>query len=68
MDLLSTQLVNLGFVRGWKLTLVILSLSPVLFVLSFAFTKVTEVLLGNPVKLRVFERFGRLDCGENVQE
>jgi ABC-type multidrug transport system fused ATPase/permease subunit len=30
----------IGFIRGWKLTLVILSLSPLLFALSVGFTKV----------------------------
>ena len=31
----------IGFVKGWKLTLVILSLSPVLFICAVVFTKVT---------------------------
>ncbi len=30
----------LGFAKGWKLTLVILSLSPLLFLSAVAFTKV----------------------------
>lgn len=32
--------IAIGFIRGWKLTLVILSLSPILIFLSVALTKV----------------------------
>jgi hypothetical protein len=34
----------LGFAKGWKLTLVILSLSPLLFITAVAFTKVFFIL------------------------
>ena len=40
----------LGFVKGWELTLVILSLSPLIFVLSFVFTKIAESLTKNELK------------------
>ena len=40
----------LGFVKGWELTLVILSLSPILFALSFIFTKIVESLTKNELK------------------
>ena len=34
----------IGFIRGWKLTLVILSLSPVLFCCAVVFTKVLRLI------------------------
>nr|QUF59435.1 ATP-binding cassette transporter Abcb1-2 [Brachionus angularis] len=37
----------LGFIRGWKLTLVILSISPILFICAVIFTKLVDVLTKN---------------------
>ena len=34
--------VLLGFIRGWKLTLVILAISPLLFISAMLFTKVSR--------------------------
>lgn len=35
----------IGFVRGWKLTLVILSLSPLMFISAVIFTKVRKLVI-----------------------
>nr|AEQ19307.1 p-glycoprotein [Brachionus orientalis]AEQ19309.1 p-glycoprotein [Brachionus orientalis] len=40
----------IGFVKGWKLTLVILSLSPLIFASAIMFTKIAEVLTSNELK------------------
>lgn len=40
----------IGFYRGWKLTLVILSLSPILFICAVLFTKIAESLSKNELK------------------
>lgn len=41
---------GIGFWRGWKLTLVILSLSPILFCCAVVFTKIAESLSKNELK------------------
>nr|QUF59434.1 ATP-binding cassette transporter Abcb1-1 [Brachionus angularis] len=40
----------IGFIKGWKLTLVILSLSPLLFISAALLTKIAEVLTSNELK------------------
>nr|UOU03319.1 ATP-binding cassette subfamily B1-1 [Brachionus rubens] len=40
----------IGFVKGWKLTLVIMSLSPLLFISAIMFTKIAQVLTSNELK------------------
>ena len=42
--------VIIGFARGWKLTLVILSISPLLFIVAIIFTKVVAYLTSNELK------------------
>nr|QUF59436.1 ATP-binding cassette transporter Abcb1-3 [Brachionus angularis] len=42
--------VIISLVKGWKLTLVILSISPLLFCSSFLFTKLTGILTSNELK------------------
>jgi ATP-binding cassette subfamily B (MDR/TAP) protein 1 len=41
---------TLGIVRGWKLSLVILSVSPLLFIIAAVFTKLVGVLTNNELK------------------
>ena len=52
LQYLSTFLggVIVAFVKGWKLTLVILSVSPVLFLTSVMFAKLAEALSSNELK------------------
>ncbi|RNA33916.1 Multidrug resistance 1 [Brachionus plicatilis] len=40
----------IGFVKGWKLTLVILSLSPLILASAIMFTKIAQVLTSNELK------------------
>ena len=40
----------MAFIKGWKLTLVILSVSPVIFVSSVLFAKLAEALSSNELK------------------
>lgn len=40
----------ISFVKGWQLTLVILAVTPLLFVCTFAFTKILENMTKNELK------------------
>jgi ABC-type bacteriocin/lantibiotic exporter with double-glycine peptidase domain len=42
--------VIISLIKGWKLTLVILSISPLLFISSLMFTQLTSVLTSSELK------------------
>nr|UOU03320.1 ATP-binding cassette subfamily B1-2 [Brachionus rubens] len=52
IQFLSTSIAGLiiGFIRGWKLTLVILALSPILFICALIFTKMVAKLTKDELK------------------
>lgn len=50
---ISIYLLHIGFAKGWKLTLVVLAISPLLFIAAVLFAKVCSSISDNELKKKM---------------